>query len=68
MKLWIRSKDRFALVKVNDIKLLGYTIYVNGFEFGSYTPQERALGIIDEIQTIIKQNDFTHRVYEMPEK
>ena len=58
MELWIRSQDRIALTKINSIgieydkKLVGYgKICV---KLGEYATKERALEVLDEIQSKLK--------------
>ena len=58
MELWIRSQDKLALTKINSIgieydkKLVGYgKICV---KLGEYKTKERALEVLDEIQSKLK--------------
>ncbi len=58
MELWIRSQDRIALTKINSIgieydkKLIGYgNVCV---KLGNYSTKQRALEVLDEIQSILK--------------
>jgi hypothetical protein len=60
MELWIRSQSKEDLVKVNGkIYIIPYNdeyfspIVVDTFEVGSYRTKERALEVLDEIQSII---------------
>jgi hypothetical protein len=61
MDLWVRSQDKLALTKVNSIgieydkKLVGYgNICV---KLGEYKTKERALEVLDEIQSRITRNE-----------
>jgi hypothetical protein len=61
MDLWVRSQDKLALTKVNSIgieydkKLVGYgNICV---KLGEYETKERALEVLDEIQSRITRNE-----------
>ena len=55
MELWIRSQDKKMLEKINGFEIVdGSTIQVNGFHYGTYKKKERALEVIDEIQSILK--------------
>ena len=84
MDLWIRSQDRDYLEKVEKIYL-----WENSFgdyqidgksELGTYKTKERALEVLDEIQTqlVTLNYQYLHRgehfiatesnVYEMPEE
>ena len=63
MELWIRSQDKDSLIKVekielnydylccNDIQLIH--IETDKGRIGSYSTKERALEVLDEIQSII---------------
>lgn len=86
--MWIRSQDKEFLMKVDNINL-GFDVdtkkpnklftFVDGvttsFTLGKYKSKERALEVLDEIQTWIeryeanKNNLFSeYVVYEMPER
>lgn len=60
MELWIRSQDRECLMKVDRVDYslsnIEHRIYVNGYEtlVGNYATEERALEVLDEIATTIK--------------
>ncbi len=79
MELWIRSQDRTFLRKVNTIGIVEgrdfWSIDENlTSSFGKYKTKERALEILDEIQTKINNianmddENFINIVYQMPEK
>ena len=84
MDLWIRCQDREGLFKVDklwysyDEKENEHCINNYEFEFGVYKSKERALEVLDEIQSILKfglqinnNNQFigtTTYVYEMPKE
>ena len=58
MYLWIRSQDKMTLKKINDISISQnlltnvYTIFCDHNVFGDYATKERALEVLDEINTI----------------
>ncbi|MCI9434063.1 MAG: hypothetical protein HFI86_02140 [Bacilli bacterium] len=64
MNLWIRSQDKRALKKVDDlyINLLGclakedelYWITDKNIKLGGYKTEKRALEVLDEIQSAIE--------------
>lgn len=62
MELWIRSQDREYLMKINridyDYSLGEHEILVNGYQtlVGKYKSKERALEVLDEIQSILLPN------------
>jgi len=76
MELWVRSQDKKELVKVNRIALsnvgeiLTFDNQENEINLGNYTPYERALEVLDEIQIEISKFLGTEAeiVYEMPEE
>ena len=57
MELWIRSQDKEKLLKVDEIHLglnkqyINSVIWVNNWIVGEYATKERALEVLDEIQT-----------------
>ena len=60
MELWIRSQSRHNLMKVNDIvaednKIAVYKESENSTIVGKYKTKERALEVLDEIQSKLKQ-------------
>ena len=89
MDLWILSQDKTELVKVNNLAILDYRIVFinNGYgraTLGTYKTKERALEVLNEIQSILKPVvkskyifstnkdtqfiQFNTYVYEMPEE
>ena len=78
MELWIRSQEKTRLTKVNNILAYkfdddSYGIQINGECFvGEYKSKERALEVLDEIQSILEQildpniTILPIFVYEMP--
>ena len=60
MELWIRSQDKEKLLKLNDIAIeqnmiIGYFDKNTEYEYlGQYKSKERALEVLDEIQSKIK--------------
>ena len=89
MELWIRNQIKTKLIKINNLEIKefeeGYGIVqwldtssCNGL--GIYKTKERALGVLDEIQQVLLNNedydytgtalvdyDSSNYVYEMPE-
>lgn len=59
MELWIRSQEKTRLIKVNNILAYSFDdgscgIQINGECFvGEYKTKERALEVLDEIQSIL---------------
>ena len=91
MDLWIRSQDKTRLTKVNDLYVVGYddddwaidgyhTNSVDDFDLGIYKFKERALEVLDEIQSKIATLNFQNHfigtdfniiesnIYQMPEE
>lgn len=62
MELWIRSQDRGSLIKADNLGLFGNRIVFipnrptgGRMTIGRYKTEERALEVLDEIQSKIKQ-------------
>lgn len=54
MELWIRSQDRKKLIRVIDIiRNINTRLEYQDVELGIYNTQERAIQILDEIQSIL---------------
>lgn len=56
MELWIRSQDREHLMKTTDVDISvddKTIILINNYEMAKYKTKERALEVLDEIQTRI---------------
>ena len=90
MELWIRSQDKERLMKINSLNYVEYNdnYVINGYgtnecdnyDLGLYKTKERALEVLDEIQTqiVILNYQYIHRgehfiatesnVYEMPKE
>ena len=85
MELWIRSQDKTTLIRSYEIYVTehgkdSYVIRVKKTShiLGAYNSFERALEVLDEIQTQIATYDYQHRketseylkyescIYEMP--
>ena len=82
--MWIRTQNKEDLIKCQKISIIGpgKDVYLlveltndNYIELGIYKSRERALEVLDEIQTWIeryeanKNNLFSgHVVYKMPEE
>ena len=58
MELWIRSQDKQRLVKANGLSISNIgEVYLDNEKMillGEYTPYERALDVLDEIQDKLK--------------
>lgn len=58
MELWIRSQDKYTLMKIEEIQICensDKTWFMNaGIVLGKYATKERALQVLDEIQNILK--------------
>ncbi len=89
MELWIRSQDKEDLIKAYNFRILNQSDIAINVEFngssleylviGRYSTKERALEVLDEIQTKIATYDYQHTnntknyliyeccVYEMPQ-
>ncbi len=74
MELWIRSQNKELLIKAKDLAVYkrhdGSTdIYSNDNLLGKYSTYERALEVLNEIQSKIQGslNIETFKIYEMPE-
>ena len=54
MELWIRSQDKYTLMKIEEIQIcenLDGTWFMNaGLVLGKYKTKERALEVLDQIQ------------------
>ena len=85
MELWIRSQERMNLIKIRQISInyqnnkqiiANYTpeLYENSGDFfellGTYKTKERALEVLDEIETEIQNyvGTMAQIVYQMPEE
>lgn len=77
MNLWIRSQDKRILQKVDNIFLdANYgnkrisTYDGDNIELGTYKTKERALEVLDEIQTELSTyvGTLAQIVYQMPEE
>lgn len=75
--MWIRSQDKKYFIEVNafEIKGIGNVFYIIGYHtensnddiywyLGNYSSEEKALGILDEIQGCITGSIFTNN-YEI---
>lgn len=80
MDLWIRSQDRKVLTKVNDVEMDVYdfkrkvikcnlgTCLNDSHVLGTYESEERSLEVLDEIQNILKNNQYGYKVNGLGEK
>ena len=81
MDLWIRRQDKSSIVKVDNLyvsvgnyicyyvekgKEVSGTYYRPSGEVGRYETKERALEVLNEIQTILETRTVPQMVYEMP--
>lgn len=71
MNLWIRSQDRTFLRKVNTIGIVEgrdfWSIDENlTVSFGKYKTKERAIEVLDEIQSYLMCDTPQSNVYNMP--
>lgn len=75
MDLWIRSQDKTFLMKIDNINLgIGvdskkpcrlFTFVggvVTSFTLGTYKSEERALEVLDEIQSYLINNTFAKKI------
>jgi hypothetical protein len=53
--MWIRSKNRKALIEVNNVYVEGDAIYAGRIRLGVYGTEERAMEVLDEIQVHITE-------------
>ena len=88
MELWIRSQDKRTLVKANRIYMTSdlnttdgdfdYNIWMDEDNVGTYKTKERALEVLDEIQSLLKSKvllnsgkileSFEDTIYREPDK
>ena len=71
MDLWIRSQDKTRLVKVCSLEYGEYNEihYINGYcvnevdnyDLGIYKTKERALEVLDEIQSLLQPKIIYHQ-------
>lgn len=64
--MWIRSQDKELLKNVNSIEIIKFdgekytTIQGDGWHLGFYSTKEKALKVLDEIQTCIMTEHQYH--------
>ena len=63
MELWIRSQSKQSLIKVENISLeikKDNVIFITSDEWrlGTYISKKRALEVLDEIQNILKPQEY----------
>lgn len=64
--MWIRSQDKEVLRNVNSIEIIKFdgekytTILDDGCHLGVYSSREKALKVLDEIQTCIMTEHHYH--------
>lgn len=67
--MWIRTQDREMLM---DCKAVGIglednkSIYSNGYVLGTYSSKERALEVLDDIQSVLDDDGYEFGVFQMP--
>lgn len=53
--MWIRSQDRKILTEIHDVEIdSGFKVWGSGSLIGEYSTEEKALKVLDEIQTHLK--------------
>ena len=64
--MWIRTQDKIQLINSDNIYVIDEIIYGSraGNRLGSYATHERALEVLDDIETSIQS--LIH-IYHMPE-
>lgn len=70
-ELWIRTQDKTRLLKVSEIELLNeYYITTNYYAMvlGEYSTKERAMEVLDEIQTLLMGDIITFKNIGTPEE
>lgn len=64
MELWIRSQDKYTLMKIEEIQICenpDRTWFMNaGIVLGKYKTKERALEVLDEIQKLLEPKFILH--------
>ena len=63
--MWIRSQDKKKLVFAEEIVVMDCLIYAGDILIGQYLTKERALKVLDEIETSITQG---FSIYSMPKE
>lgn len=65
MELWIRSQDKERITKIDEVYyssddyghyVMCYKDQFTGYKLGKYKSKERALEVLDEIQSFIENN------------
>lgn len=67
--MWIRTQDREMLMNCNAVGIGledDKSIYSNGYVLGTYSSKERALEVLDDIQSILDDDGFEFGVFQMP--
>lgn len=64
MELWIRSQDKYTLMKIEEIQICensDRTWFMNaGIVLGKYKTKEKALEVLDEIQNLLQPRVIYH--------
>lgn len=70
MSLWIRSQDKEMLMNCNAVGIGledDKSIYSNGYVLGTYSTREKALKVLDMIQSFINNELIRdYMVFQMP--
>lgn len=67
--MWIRTQDREMLMNCNAVGIGledDKSIYSNGYVLGTYSSKERALEVLDDIQSVLDDDGFEFGVFQMP--
>lgn len=57
--MWIRSQDRKILTEIDDVEIDGANqIWGGCYLLGKYSSEEKALIVLDEIQSVIRDKQF----------
>lgn len=67
--MWIRTQDREMLMDCNAVGIGledDKSIYSNGYVLGTYSSKERALEVLDDIQSVLDDDGFEFGVFQMP--
>ena len=64
MDLWIRTQNKKALVKVDNLHVDGYYIYSANTILAKYYSEERAIEVLDEIFKSLITNKTINGDYE----
>ena len=58
--MWIRSQDKKILTEIHDVEIDSVNqIWGSGSFIGEYSTEKKALKVLNEIQEVIEDNQFT---------